>query len=283
MQNYITAQDLLGFFPEFNKYINTPDSQRNFNIFSSRLTKFTNIQRIFQNIERLNNNNAPGYDESDTITDTLPSIVTFNIAISRNNESTGIGFSRSSAGFFSGTFGSINPDVESILEFGCSPDSHVRVVALDTNLSFLNTLNSVILNNKSFKAGPVKKPPNNMRANYSYRELLGDGGNMLIDLAERVYFQQLTTPTQANLNMEFTINLNDGKYLQALQVAHIAMLAYFIPSGGTPVPLKNINVGSDSSGFVFDGYWDKTRYGKLLAFLLRQSGLVGLSLTTPQY
>ena len=118
----------------------------------------------------------------------------------------------------------------------------------------------------------------------NYPDFLGFGeNNSIVDLDTGVYFQEIRTTRPVRVNYDTILNLNDGKYLQALQVAHIATLAYFDPSGGTPIPLNNINVGADSQNFVFDKYWDKTKYGKLLSYLLRQSGLVGLSISTPRY
>ena len=97
------------------------------------------------------------------------------------------------------------------------------------------------------------------------------------------FFQDLTQTTEVKLNGSLFISLNNGKYLQALQVAHVAQLSHFVPAGGAPIPMKNINVGGQSPNFVLDMYWDKTKYGKLLAFILRQSGLIGLSISSPSY
>ena len=74
---------------------------------------------------------------------------------------------------------------------------------------------------------------------------------------------------------------DSSRYLQALHIAHVASLVYFVPAGGVPTPLENINVGS-AGNFVLDEYLEKTKYGQLLAYIVRSSGIVGLSVTDPR-
>ena len=78
---------------------------------------------------------------------------------------------------------------------------------------------------------------------------------------------------------------NDDRYLQALQIAHLAQLHFFVPSGGVPVPVKNIQSGTkeQNSGFMLDPYWQQTKYGQLLVFLMRRRGLLGITVLEPTH
>ena len=175
MQNYITATEILGFFPELYNYINTKESKRNFNLFSARLSKFANIQRIFANIDNISNINTEGYAESETITLSDNTPFTLNLGLATQNSGTdpnkGIGFSRNSDGFFSAGFGTLRPDAPLILELACTPQSPVRVVS--ESQQFLNSLKNLNLNNKVFNLGETIKGGTRINS-FFYRDVKGD-------------------------------------------------------------------------------------------------------------
>ena len=169
--DYITSQDMLGFFPEFDKYLNTVEARRNFDVFSARLSQFADIQNVFQNITQINNM-SNSYGQSETITASLvesPSTLSLEINQSPAN---GIGFSRNNSGFFNALFGSISPDISQIMELACTPKSDVRLVVDDSNLTFLKNLTKINLNNKDFDLSGIEK--DNERDTFSYKNLLGD-------------------------------------------------------------------------------------------------------------
>ena len=169
--DYITSQDIIGFFPEFKDQLNTPLSRRNFDVFSARVSQFTNIQKVFQNITQLVNTNS-GYGASETINQSLiESPTSLSLEINQT-PANGIGFSRNRSGFFNALFGSISPDISQIMELACTPKSDVRLVVDDSNLTFLNNLTKIKLNNKDFTLSDIKK--DNERDTFSYKTLLGD-------------------------------------------------------------------------------------------------------------
>ena len=73
------------------------------------------------------------------------------------------------------------------------------------------------------------------------------------------------------------MDMPQQKYAQALYTAHVGQLIFFRESGGAAFPTANPNVGQQSqSEFRMDAYLQRTKYGQLLAHLMRWDGIPGV-------